>query len=417
MLIVILRRILLVSILAGPQWFWLSEAMRLTRRLKPRGVRWFANALLFLAAIVMALVLYDRISMQVLPQWLGGATASIVQLWIISSTLACLCVLDLRFLAWLLIRARHFFAHAEQLPADSGRRSMLRNALTLVGSAPIFAALYGYAIERLSFEVVRVDIAVANLPNALEGLRIVQLSDIHIGDSLPPREVRRAVAIANHLGADLAVITGDFISGRGDPLEECVAELALLKAPLGVWGCNGNHEIYAGAEDLAERLFQQYGMRMLRQSSAQLAWNGGSFNLIGVDYQHDIRLTGSRMPSLQAIEQLVRRDMPNILLSHNPNTFYSAAELGIELSLAGHTHGGQVNVEIIHSALNPARFMTRFIAGAYQLPMFAHGGKDKAPQWSQLYVNRGLGTLALPARIGAAPEITLLTLRSGWSIL
>ena len=119
------------------------------------------------------------------------------------------------------------------------------------------------------------------------------------------------------------------------------------------------------------------------------------------------------MPSLQNIERLVRRDMPNILLSHNPNTFYSAAELGIELSLAGHTHGGQVNVEIIHSALNPARFMTRFIAGAYQLPMSLseQGATDAAPQWSRLYVNRGLGTLALPARIGATPEITLLTLR------
>jgi len=120
------------------------------------------------------------------------------------------------------------------------------------------------------------------------------------------------------------------------------------------------------------------------------------------------------MPSLRDIEQLVRRDMPNILLSHNPNTFYSAAELGIELSLAGHTHGGQVNIEIIHSVLNPARFMTRFIAGPYQLPMAAlrQGGTDAGLRFSRLYVNRGLGTLALPARIGAAPEITLLTLRS-----
>ncbi len=155
-------------------------------------------------------------------------------------------------------------------------------------------------------------------------------------------------------------------------------------------------------------------MRMLRQSAAQLAWNGGRFNLIGVDYQHDVQLTGSRRPSLHAIESLVRHDIPNILLSHNPNTFYSAAELGIELSLAGHTHGGQVNIEIIHSSLNPARFMTSFIAGPYQLPMAADtmGNSNGIASWSQLYVNKGLGTLALPARIGAAPEITLLTLRS-----
>jgi predicted MPP superfamily phosphohydrolase len=221
--------------------------------------------------------------------------------------------------------------------------------------------------------------------------------------------------MANQLGAHLAVITGDFLTGRGDPLEECIAELALLKAPLGIWGCNGNHEIYAGAEDEAERLFQQYGMCLLRQSAAQLAWNGAMFNLIGVDYQHGVQLTGSRIPSLRAIEQLVRHDIPNILLSHNPNTFYSAAELGIELSLAGHTHGGQVNIEIIHSSFNPARFMTQFIAGPYQLPMAApaQGSRNTAATWSCLYVNRGLGTLALPARIGAAPEITLLTLQCG----
>jgi predicted MPP superfamily phosphohydrolase len=117
------------------------------------------------------------------------------------------------------------------------------------------------------------------------------------------------------------------------------------------------------------------------------------------------------MPSLQGIEPLVRRDVPNILLSHNPNTFYRAAELGIELSLAGHTHGGQVNIEIVHSSWNPAQFMTRFVAGMYQLPM-GRGQKGATRQSAVLYVNRGLGTLALPARIGATPEITLLTLRS-----
>ena len=414
MLIVILRRLLLVSLLAGPQWFWITAVVRLTRRVKLRSIRWLANASLIFAAITMAIVLYDRTSMRILPQLFGGAVASIVQLWIISSSLACLCVLALRFLAWLLIQLRSVFTHAAQLPADYGRRSILRHTLTLVGSAPIFAALYGYAIERLSFQVFRVDLPIANLPKALDGLRIMQLSDTHIGDSFPPSELRRAVTMANHLGAHLAVITGDFVTSHGDPLEACIAELALLKAPLGIWGCNGNHEIYAGVEDKAEQLFQWYGMRLLRKSAAQLAWNGSMFNLIGVDYEHGIQLTGSRMPSLRDIEQLVRRDMPNILLSHNPNTFYSAAELGIELSLAGHTHGGQVNIEIIHSVLNPARFMTRFIAGPYQLPMAAlrQGGTDAGLRFSRLYVNRGLGTLALPARIGAAPEITLLTLRS-----
>ena len=99
--------------------------------------------------------------------------------------------------------------------------------------------------------------------------------------------------------------------------------------------------------------------------------------------------------------------MPNILLSHNPNTFASAAAGGVELSLAGHTHGGQVRVEILHTALNPARFITSFIAGLYRMPL-----RNTREQQACLYVNRGLGTLGFPARIGSKPEITLLTLRS-----
>jgi uncharacterized protein len=415
MWIVVLRRILLVSLLASPQWFWISGAIRLIGGAKQRSIRWIANALLLIAILVMVIVLFDRITMRPLPPVISGTVASMVQLWIISSTLACLCILALRFVSWLFMRFRHVFAPALQPPADPYRRSMLSRAITVIGTAPFAVALYGYAFERLSFQVVPVDLPIANLPSTLDGLRILQLSDIHIGDSLPPSELRRAVAMANRLGAHMAVITGDFLSGHGDPLEACIGELALLKAPLGIWGCNGNHEIYAGAEDQAEQLFRQFGMRLLRQTAAQLAWNGSLFNLIGVDYQHGVRLTESRMPSLRAIEQLVRRDMPNILLSHNPNTFYAAAELGIELSLAGHTHGGQVNIEILHRSVNPARFMTSFIAGQYRLPMGTATRVDQhaAEKASRLYVNRGLGTLALPARIGAAPEITLLTLRCG----
>ena len=220
--------------------------------------------------------------------------------------------------------------------------------------------------------------------------------------------------MANSLSPHLTVITGDFLTSFGDPLAECIAELSRLKAPLGVWGCNGNHEIYAGAEADAEALFQLNGMRLLRQAAAQLDWNGAGFNLIGIDYQRNFQLTQSAIPTLNGVEALVRRDMPNILLSHNPNTFYQAAALGVELSLAGHTHGGQVNIEIINKSLSPARFMTSFIAGLYHLPMSeaasSPGGMPN--RLACLYVNRGLGTLGVPARLGAPPEITQLTLRA-----
>ena len=232
---------------------------------------------------------------------------------------------------------------------DASRRTLFRYAAYLAGSLPFVAATYGFAAGRLRYTVERVDVPIANLPPELDGLRIAQLSDIHIGDYMPPREIARAVAMANELQPDISFVTGDFVSGEGDPLDACIGELAKLRAPLGVWGCNGNHEIYAGVEDDAERLFQQHGMRLLRARNEVIEHKGARFNLLGVDYQRDHMVSGERTgPMLSEIEHLVRRDMPNVLLSHNPNSFSRAAELGIELSLAGHTHGGQVKVEIVN---------------------------------------------------------------------
>lgn len=407
----ILRRCFLVVLLILPQWFWLGLGWRISARWRDPRLRLLAKVFLSVAAVTMALVLYDRISQKFIPEPLSSWVAPIVQLWIFTSTFTFLCEKSLRLILWCAARLRGLLTRTGRNREDPSRRSLFRYAILLLRASPFMAAVYGYAVERLNFEVVRVDVPIANLPQELDGLRIVQLSDVHAGDLMPLREIRRAVGIARSLNADLAVITGDFVSGYGDPLQECIAELSLLTAPLGTWGCNGNHEIYAGVEEEAAQLFQQNGMCLLRQAAAQISWRGAAFNLIGVDYQHDVQLTGSKLPSLRGIDSLVRRDMPNILLSHNPNTFHRAAEEGIELSLAGHTHGGQVVVEIVHQSWNPAKFMTPFIAGLYELPMRA-GSNDREDRTARLYVNRGIGTLGVPARLGAPPEITLLTLRS-----
>jgi predicted MPP superfamily phosphohydrolase len=320
-------------------------------------------------------------------------------------------------------------ATAELIP-DPSRRYFFKTATALAGAGPFLTAMYGFAAERLDYQVRRVEIPIPNLPAGLEGMKIVQISDIHLSSYMPRLQVRRAVNMANDLGADLALVTGDFITGAGDPIADCIDEVKGLRAPLGVWGCNGNHEIYARAEDTAQVLFAQAGMKLLRSESAQLTFQGASFNLIGVDYQRERTNGGRRVQLLQNVEPLVRRDMPNILLSHNPNAFNRAAELGIELTLAGHTHGGQIQVEILDHRLSPARFITDYVAGLYQRPMFAPAPNDRAASagsafetshgslfpnrmsaLASIYVNRGLGTVGAPVRLGVPPEITLLTLR------
>jgi hypothetical protein len=315
---------------------------------------------------------------------------------------------------------------AELLP-DPSRRYFFRTASALAGAAPFFSVMYGFAAERLDYHLRRVDIPTANLPPALDGMKIVQLSDIHLSGYMSRADVRRAVEMANAERADLAVVTGDFITGAADPLADCIEEISQLRAPLGVFGCNGNHEIYARAEDAAQSLFAQAGMKLLRHENAQLAFRGAQLNLLGVDYQRERTPSGHRLQMLPDLAPLVRRDMPNILLSHNPNTFNRAAELGIELSLAGHTHGGQIQVEILDHRLSPARFITDYIAGAYFRPLSmpapniralkdsetneAPGSSHAQPPLSVLYVNRGLGTVGAPVRLGVPPEITLITLR------
>ncbi len=385
-------------------------------------------------AALLLLVLVSRLLGHSLSRVSGGRTIlTLTSLWLVTSFFAFLAVKSVGGVEWLVNTAARL-STGDTAEFNPSRRTFFQYAAFLAGGIPFAATTYGFAAGRLRYTIERVNAAVAHLPPELDGLRIAQLSDIHIGAYMTPAEIARAVDMANALRPDLTVVTGDFVSSEGDPLDACITELSRLKAPLGVWGCNGNHEIYAGVEDEAERLFREKGMRLLRGRNVVIEHHGARFNLLGVDYQRDHMVAGgSTGPMLREIEHLVRRDMPNILLSHNPNSFRRAAQLGIELSLAGHTHGGQVKVEIVDHTITPARLITPFVAGLYHLPMQpsaisdqvsgvrsqvsgkaqAAGGSTSANGTAKaaLYVNRGLGTLGFPVRLGVPPEITLLTLR------
>ena len=396
------------------QRFWFVRAWRISGRV---GRPAFRNALrigFLAAAAVVSIAVLDSALGHFLPRtgWIAGVTL-LSRLWLAISFLAMAAIGLTGAFNWISKLALAAAGPANHERIDRGRRAFFTRAAYLAGGFPFIAGAYGFFKERLSYQVQKIDIPVADLPAGLDGLRIAQLSDIHAGDFMPRSEIRRAVEMANELGADLVVVTGDFITSANDPLEDCITELARLRAPLGVWGCNGNHEIYAGAEERAQQLFERFGMRLLRQENRELTWRGEKFNLIGVDYQRERKPSGSRLPMLRDVAPLVRKDIPNILLSHNPNSFRRAAELGIQLSLAGHTHGGQVQVEIVDHSFSPASFLTKFIAGLYQLPLAnGAGATGDAAKQASLYVNRGLGTIGMPVRLGVPPEITLITLRA-----
>lgn len=272
------------------------------------------------------------------------------------------------------------------------RRDFLRVAQGAVVASPAILTGFGVYAARSSFHVKEVQIPLAGLPKDLDGLRLVQLSDIHMSPFLTAPELRRIVDMANETRAHVALVTGDLITGRHDPLEECIYELKRLKAEAGVLGCLGNHEVFADCEQRAKVLAADFGMGFLRQESVELKFGGAKLNIAGVDYQP------FKMPYLVGAEKLVKPGMTNILLSHNPDVFPVAAGKGFDLTIAGHTHGGQVTVEILHQYLNVARFFTPYVYGHYEIGNRA------------LYVTRGVGTVGIPARIGAPPEITLIRL-------
>ncbi len=403
--------LLFIALIYLTQRFWFLGAWQKIGTLTHPAVRLALQVSWFVALLVFVVSFFDPVlghffSRATPGKWLVAAA----RIWLFASLVAFLGVKLVGALGWISNAAASLFP-AKHARFDPARRLFFQYAAYFAGAAPFLAATYGFAAGRLKYQIQKVNVPISGLPKALDGLKIVQLSDIHIGDFMPPDEIRRAVDMANGLGADLAVITGDFISDDNDPLQTCIAELSRLHAPLGRWGCNGNHEIYARAEEEAQEQFARYGMKLLRQENAELEFKGQKFNLIGVDYQRD-HMTSGVAPKvmLQGLEPLVRSDVPNILLSHNPNSFHRAAELGIELSLAGHTHGGQVKVEIVDHSWSPAKLITKFVAGLYDLPM--GNGSACTGKKSFLYVNRGLGTFGMPVRIGVPPEITLLTLRA-----
>jgi len=292
----------------------------------------------------------------------------------------------------------------ERLLSPARRHFIARTAVAL-SATPFAACAYGMLYERTEIETTHQPIKLRRLPKAFEGFRIAQLSDIHIGPFMSATDIRRCVAMVNQLKPDLVALTGDFVTWEASPEAAVVEALAGLKAPFGLFGCLGNHEAWAHVEDSITRLFAEHGAKMLRLENATIESAGERLNLIGVDYQSRARFGPARdgivSEYLEGVAPLMLPGAVNILLSHNPNTFDRAAELGIDLSLAGHTHGGQVTLEYISPDLSPARLITAYVRGWFQ--------KGE----SQLYVNRGIGTIFSPVRFGSPPEITVYELQRG----
>jgi len=233
-------------------------------------------------------------------------------------------------------------------------------------------------------------IGLRRLPEAFESFRIVQLSDIHHGPFSDRTQIERAVDTANRLKPDIIALTGDYISKERHYAAPCAEMLGKLEARYGVFAILGNHDHWVDAA-LVTDLFRAEGITVLVNQGMRFELNGQAFWLAGVD---------DTMVGLEDISLALagsREDEMKLLLAHNPIVLRRAARADVDLVLSGHTHGGQVALRSESSQSGGPR--KRFLKGLGRLGN------------TQIYVNRGLGTVVLPIRYGCPPEVSLLELR------
>ena len=240
--------------------------------------------------------------------------------------------------------------------------------------------------------IVRVDVPIANLPRDLEGFRIVQLSDLHVGATLKRAFVERVVAQANALGPDLIALTGDLADGLVPALRDEVAPLARLEAPHGKFFVTGNHEYYWDATGWVREI-ERLGFSALVNSHRVIQRGAGRLLLAGVTDHSASRLVPGHASNPAAAAAGAPASDVWVLLAHQPKSAFAARAAGFDLQISGHTHGGQYfpfNLLV--------RLFEPFVAGLHRLE----------EMW--LYVSRGTGYWGPPLRLGAPSEITLIQL-------
>ncbi|MBA3770386.1 MAG: metallophosphoesterase [Blastocatellia bacterium] len=243
--------------------------------------------------------------------------------------------------------------------------------------------------EATSLSLERVDIEIKRLPSKLDGFKIVHLSDTHHSPLTGLDHIERAVKIANRLKPDIFLLTGDYVSHHREFIAPVAATLGKLKAKYGIYACLGNHDHWTDAA-LVTDLFRGEGINVLINEGLRIETRRGSFWLAGVD---DYMVGKTDVPAALLGSY---PDEMKILLAHNPLIFRDAARAGIDLTLSGHTHGGQIRVRNTENNIIPRRRK----AGLHR-----RGN-------SQIYITRGIGTVVVPMRYHCPPEISLLELRN-----
>lgn len=295
---------------------------------------------------------------------------------------------------------------------DYSRSRFLSSFGIMLGSIPFLTLTYGMVRNPYRYKLHRVKVRLRHLPPDLEGLRIVQISDIHSGSFLYKEPVKAAVELINAQKPDLVLFTGDLVNNTADEMTSFLDVFDKIEARYGVYSVLGNHD-YGDYVPWPSPEAKAANLERLKQVHAQLGWNlllnenrmlsiGDSHvAIIGVE-NYSTHLRFPKYGDLAKAWQGTQSADLKILLSHDPSHWHGQVTSqfqDIDLTFSGHTHGMQFGVEIPgFIKWSPVQYVYKEWAGLYQ-----HGQQ-------YLYVNRGLGYLGYPGRVGILPEVTLMEL-------
>lgn len=361
----------------------------------PPNVRLTLTVLLVsLALLIPAGMVMERFFPSTLSNYL--AAAAFVWMGALFFTFVALLAFDALKLGGALLTYLRGISGGDVGPADPSKRALFSRAGAAAASLTAVGAS-GLAIKRAMGRpgVKRVEVTLKRLPKSMDGFKIVQLSDVHIGPTLQTAFLRGVVEQANALKPDLVAITGDLVDGSVADLGGFTQPLEELKSKHGTYFVTGNHEYYSGAAEWVDYLPSR-GVRVLRNERVSIGEGEDSFDLGGID---DFRAKGMAPGHGPDVTKIVEGRDPSrelVLLAHQPRSIVDGVKSGAGLQLSGHTHGGQIwPFTLIVEAVEP------YLAGLYQ-----------HDETTQIYVSRGTGFWGPPMRLGAPSEITEVILRA-----
>ncbi|MGD9689350.1 MAG: metallophosphoesterase [Phycisphaerales bacterium] len=311
------------------------------------------------------------------------------------------------------IRAGAAPVKAEPRVDLSRRRLIVNAALATAGVSGVGAAAYGSTVEPWDLRVRRYRVPIRGLPEALEGLKIVQVSDTHLGPRVPAWHVERAMQMALDLQPDLVALTGDYVHNGFYQIAPAVELFSrYVYAYIPVVGVLGNHDWYAGGKAMSESL-ARLGVRMI--DNGRVYWDPKRRQLADEPCADALCLAGvgdlqrDRVDFAAALDG-VPEEMPRVVLSHNPDAAEDAGLMRggpsgrarrVDLMLSGHTHGGQVRLPIIGAPLVPSAFGAKYAHGLNEGPA------------CRVITSAGVGVSLVPLRIGVPPEVVEVVLVRG----